>query len=142
MLAVTAASGVAVVGVALPWARNPLVPDRDGWTVLTATGASAPVTMVLLVAVVVAAAGAARGGVTAGRWAAGAAAAGLGCLGWYGARIATDRVRAIGMDLATGKMIEPEAVTRLGVGWYVAVVALLAVALVAATEVRSARRRR
>jgi hypothetical protein len=136
MLAVTAAAGVAVVGAALPWARNPLAPDRDGWTVLTAAGASVPVTLLLFVAVAaaVAVAGAAMGGVVAGRWAARvamfAAATGLVCLSWYGVRIATDRVRAIGVDLATGEMIEPEAVTRLGVGWYIAVVAVLAMALI------------
>jgi hypothetical protein len=131
-VAAFAALGVAIVGVVLPWAQNPLASDRDGWTVLTGRSASTPVTLLLFVAVAAAVVGVA----VRGRWAVGAAAVALGCLGWYGAGIATDSVRSIGMDIATGNMVEPEASTRLGVGWYVAVGAVLAVALAGVAVIR------
>ncbi|MGI5216122.1 hypothetical protein [Plantactinospora sp. CA-290183] len=41
----------------------------------------------------------------------------LSCINWYGIQITGESVRAIGVDSA-GNVIEPEAISRLGIGWY------------------------
>lgn len=125
---------IAVAGAGLPWARNPLAGERSGLTVMFGDRASAPATLVLLGALMVVLAGVVAATVYRRRMFAWAATVGgltaLSCVTWYGIRIAGERVRAFGMDSA-GNVIEPEAVSRLGIGWYLTAAALLTLAVLA-----------
>jgi hypothetical protein len=116
--------------------------ERSGLTVMFGDRASAPATLVLLGALIVALAGVVAATVYRRKMFAWAAIVGgltaLSCVSWYGIRITGERVRAIGMDSA-GNLIEPEAVSRLGIGWYLTAAALLTLAVLAIGLVRGAR---
>jgi len=144
LVAITAGTA-AVAGITLPWARNPVLPDRSGVEVLFGERTSVPlaVSVILLGSIVVAAAG--RFGGRTGNWitrGVGTAAglASLGCLGWYAVQITAESVRAYVMDGA-GRVFEPEAASRLGAGWYITAAALLALTFAAAAAPGPASRR-
>jgi hypothetical protein len=121
---VVAASAVAAAGVGLTWESNPLGGERSGLSVLFGHHHAIVPALVLVGGLLVAPAAAASG---RRGWAVAASVVGLAVAGWYGFAIVGDTVRAIGVDSA-GNLIEPEAASRPGIGWYVTVVALLAAA--------------
>jgi hypothetical protein len=131
----------AAVGAGLTWDCNPLGGERSGLIVVFGDRASALAALILLGAWLVAlggfvaaavyhrtvyGCGAIVGGVTA-----------LGSLCWYGLQISGEQVRAIGRDSA-GNLIEPEAASRLGVGWYLTAAALAATTVLAVGLTRRA----
>jgi hypothetical protein len=139
------AAVVIAAGAGLPWALNPVLGDRSGLVVLFGEDASVPVTLTLLGAVVMMLTGVAAAGVDGGRSSPWVAVVGglvaLGCLGRYGVRITAEWVRSYGVDGA-GNVVEPEAVSRLGVGWYLTGAALLMLVAAVAVAMRHPRRRR
>ncbi|MFI5894634.1 hypothetical protein ACIA5D_31490 [Actinoplanes sp. NPDC051513] len=138
----SASALMAALGAGLTWATNPLEGKRNGLTVIFGDHASAPATLVLLGALMVVLAGVVAAMVYRRRMFAWAAIVGgltaLSCVSWYGIRISGERVRAIGMDSA-GNLIEPEAVSRLGIGWYLTTASLLTLAVLAIGLMRRAR---
>ena len=133
---------LAAAGAGLPWAHNPLAGERSGLTVMFGDRSSAPVTLVLLGALTVVLAGVVAAVVYRRRMFAWAAIVGgltvLSCVSWYGIRITGEQVRAIGVDSA-GNLVEPEAASRLGIGWYLTAAALLTLAVLAIGLMRPAR---
>jgi hypothetical protein len=132
----------AAVGAGLTWESNPLGGERSGLIVMFGGRVSALPALILLGGLVVAFAGVVADMVhhrTMYAWAAivGALST-LGSLGWYGIQICGERVRAIGMDSAEN-LIEPEAASRLGIGWYLTAAAFVATAVLAIGLTRRAR---
>jgi len=123
----------AAAGAALTWENNPLAGDRSGLNVLFGDDASAPPVLILLGGLLMAVAGIAHP-----RVAILGALTTLGSAGWYGIHIAGTRVHAIGTDSA-GNLIEPEATSHPGIGWYVTATALLAMAVLVISLGRHAR---
>jgi hypothetical protein len=132
----------AVAGAALTWESNPLTGESSGLIVMVGHRASAVPAMILLGALLVALTGAVAALVDQRRVYLRAAFVGaliaLGGVGWYGFQITGERVRAIGIDSA-GNLIEPEVASRLGLGWYLSVAALLTAAVLAIGLMRRAR---
>ncbi|MGI5152990.1 hypothetical protein ACQEVC_42520 [Plantactinospora sp. CA-294935] len=62
----------------------------------------------------------------------------LSCISWYGIQITGETVRAIGVDSA-GNVVEPEAISRLGIGWYLTAAPLLTLTVLAIALMRRAR---
>ena len=122
----------AAAGTGLTWESNPLARERSGLTVMFGYHASALPVLILVGALLTALAGAAAATVyhraTYARAAIVGALTALGTVGWYAIHITSNSVRAIGMDSA-GNLIEPEAASRLGIGWYLTATALLATAV-------------
>jgi hypothetical protein len=141
-LLLSASVVIAAAGAGLPWAHNPLVAERSGLTVMFGDRASAPATLVLLGALTVVLAGIVAATVYRRRMFAWTAIAGgltaLSCVSWHGIQIAGERVRAFGVDSA-GNLIEPEAASRLGIGWYLTGAALLTLTVLAIGLRRPAR---
>jgi hypothetical protein len=124
----------AAAGAALTWDCNPLGGDRSGLIVMFGERASALPALILLGALLTALSGFVAAAVHHRKVYASAAIVGavtaLGSLCWYGVQISGEQVRAIGMDSA-GNLIEPEAASRLGVGWFLTTAALAATAVLA-----------
>lgn len=132
----------AAAGASLTWESNPLGGERSGLIVMFGHRASALPALTLLSALLVTLAGAVAATVYHRARYVWAAIVGalitLGSLSWYGIQISGERVRAIGMDSA-GNLIEPEAASRLGIGWYLTAAALLTTAVLALGLTRRAR---
>ncbi|MFF3853583.1 hypothetical protein [Micromonospora sp. NPDC002575] len=133
---------VAAAGVGLTWESNPLGGERSGLAVMFGHRASVLLALVFLGSLLVAFGGA-MAAVVHGRKTYPVAVlvcamAAMGSISWYGIQVAGERVRAIGMDSA-GNLIEPEAASRLGVGWYLTATALLIALVLAADLARRAR---
>lgn len=122
----------AAAGTGLTWESNPLAGERSGLIVMFGDNASTLPVLILLGALLVTLAGAAAAMVyhrtTYARAAIAGALTTVGSVFWYGYQITGKRVYAIGMDSA-GHLIEPEAASRLGIGWYLTATALLATAM-------------
>lgn len=126
----------------MTWESNSLSGESSGLIVMFGHRASAVPAMILLGALLVALTATVAALVDHRRLYLRTAVVGaliaLGGVGWYGIQITGERVRAIGIDSA-GNLIEPEAASRLGIGWYLSAAALLTVAVLAIGLSRRAR---
>ncbi|GIM94776.1 hypothetical protein [Paractinoplanes toevensis] len=124
----------AAAGAGLTWESNPLGGERSGLLVMFGDRASALPVLILVGALLLTIAAVVATMRFPRRKYARAAILGalttLGMVGWYGIRITGERVRAIGMDSA-GNLIEPEAASHLGIGWYLTATALLTTVVLA-----------
>jgi hypothetical protein len=125
---------MAAAGIRLTWEGNPMGGQESGLSVMFGYGASASTGYLFLGSLLVAFAGVGAAIVqhrTVYAWAAtvGTLTA-LGGLSWYGIQISGESVRAIGMDSA-GNLIEPEAASHVGIGWYLTAAALVVTAVLA-----------
>jgi hypothetical protein len=125
---------MAAAGICLTWEGNPLGGQESGLNVMFGHGASAWTGYLFLGALPVAFAGVGAAMVqhrtVYARAATGGTLTALGSLSWYGIQISGESVRAIGMDSA-GNLIEPEAASYVGVGWYLTAAALVVTAVLA-----------
>ena len=132
----------AAAGAGLTWESNPLGGERSGLVVMFGRHAPVLPSLILLGALLVTLAGAAAATVSPRTRYARAAVVGalttVGSVGWYGIRITGERVRSIGMDSA-GNLVEPEAASRPGLGWYLTAAALLTTAVLTIGLTRRAR---